>query len=74
MILCPFCNPGGGGEILRVRIVKINAEVLLCDECDTLWLSEADIGTDRVSSYYKFMEKQKLPPLWSELEVLEREL
>jgi hypothetical protein len=73
MILCPLCNPGGGGEVLRVRILKLNMELWLCDECDALWLDEADIGTDRADAYWHFMEKHGLPPLWSELEVLTRD-
>ena len=40
---CPFCNPGGGGEVHRVIIPPANIRGFLCEGCDAFWLQEREI-------------------------------
>ena len=45
--LCTLC---GGGSIEFVTSEPSGIIVLLCDECFSMWLDPADLGTDNVFS------------------------
>jgi hypothetical protein len=40
---------------MRVRLRFLRREVVLCPECDALWLTEADIGPTGFEDYGTFM-------------------
>lgn len=66
-MLCPYCRQG---EILSALVKKINEKIMICDECDTVWLGRVD--KDIGLNMHAFMASRGLPPLWSELEVEEQ--
>ncbi len=64
MVYCPFCAKQG--VIYKAKIVKNSVQLFICDECDTVWLTE-DIREDNCINYRKFMDNHGLKELWSEL-------
>lgn len=67
---CPDCEQG---VVTKVQ-VRATQEVLhVCQECESLWLTAEDIGTEPFNSFTSYMEELGLPPLWSSLYVLEPE-
>ncbi len=68
-VLCPFCE--GQGEVYRVVVQKTDEQIYLCDECDTVWLTEK-IGEDNATNFEDFMTNRGLEPLWDELKNVEK--
>ncbi|MBN2797243.1 MAG: hypothetical protein JXR88_17660 [Clostridia bacterium] len=68
MKVCPFCS--GQGAIQKAVIKKDDTIIFICDECDTVWLTE-NFEPDRCVRFEDEMEKRGLKPLWSELKDIE---
>ena len=67
-MICPYCKQG---TILKARVKRTGTEILICDECDTVWLSE--VSNKSGTGLSEFMKSQSAKPLWSELEILSQE-
>ncbi len=64
VVVCPRCSQG---EVLLAKVAKTGMILLVCHECEATWTGSRvtavgfeDLGT--------ILERQGLPPLWSELE------
>ncbi|PID79367.1 MAG: hypothetical protein CSB19_02425 [Clostridiales bacterium] len=68
-ILCPFCE--GQGEIYRAVVRQTKETIYICDECDTVWLTE-QIEEDRATHLESYMSSRALPACWCELERVEK--
>lgn len=68
-IACPSC---GQDWVVRVRLVYLRREVMMCRECDSLWTSAADVGVTMPDDYATFMNRHGRQNAMhaSELEVL----
>ncbi|MEW9053049.1 MAG: hypothetical protein AB2392_17950 [Neobacillus sp.] len=71
MISCPFCD--GQGIVVHATVKKINRNIHICDECDTMWLEGEPINAETCKSFDRFMKNNGLEPLWSELTNIERD-
>jgi hypothetical protein len=65
---CTECNQG---FVEKVRVKETNDVVLICEECDSLWLNERDIGTDKVTNFYHFMQGKGLDSARLTVQVLD---
>jgi transcription elongation factor Elf1 len=68
MIVCPFCE---GGTISKAKITKLEIQVYICEECDSMW-ETLDISKDNCYDFSDYMEQNGLKGLWSELNDIER--
>lgn len=68
-MMCPFCD--GQGVINKAKVIKNDMLIFICDECDTVWLTN-DIREDNCVNYHKFINEQGLKGLWSELYDIKR--
>ncbi len=67
-VACPAC---GQGWVLLVRVKSTGVRLLLCEECESTWLAEEDIGTDRVTNFVNYMQAHGDQGLWTEIEQLD---
>lgn len=51
-VACPRC---GQDWLLRVRLVHLSREAILCPECDALWQRQEDVGPTTFEDYGSFM-------------------
>ena len=65
--VCPGC---GQGWVVPVRVKSTGVCLLVCEECETTWFREEDIGSARPMNFIDYMESQGLNGLWTELERL----
>jgi hypothetical protein len=65
-IPCPRC---GQGWVLDVRIVLLNQEAFLCEECEALWFQKEEICRGEFVDFGDFMLRNGGQGLWPELEV-----
>lgn len=70
-MICPFCEQG---RVYRVRLTGLNQTGFLCEECDALWFDRARISRDSYVVFETYMRSHGRPGLWSEVEVLERDV
>ena len=61
---CPRCDQG---EVVRARIIQTNEPVLLCEECDALWLEGETVSASSFIDFSSFMKDRHLPDVWSEI-------
>ena len=64
-IVCPRCD--GQGRLRRVRINATGQPILLCDECEAVWLSERDVTRTPWVDFRTHMAQFGLTGLWSEI-------
>lgn len=69
-VLCPHC---GQRFVVWMRIGDFHREVLLCVECEALWLSPGEVGTELFSHLTEFLRAFGIDPS-SALEYREGEL
>ena len=69
MMICPYCEQG---NILNVVVKKSGRKVLICEECDTIWLREIDVETG--IGFDTFMSNEVGNANWSELKVLAKHI
>ena len=69
-----WCLGCDQGWVVPVRIIKIDKIIFLCEECETVWNNENDIGTMKPVNFTNFMKENNLEGLWSELEELPIEI
>lgn len=65
MTWCPECDQG---EISRAKIKGTGEEILVCDECEGVWLRKADIGTSRATNLSDYLKERNINVSWSALE------
>ena len=65
-MICPYCEQG---LVLPAQIKKTNKRILICDECDTIWLKDVNLQTGM--GFDAFMKKEGCEANWDELEILE---
>lgn len=70
-MICPFCEEG---RVYRVRLTALDQVAFLCEECDALWFGQAEIARDSYVVFEAYMRSRGRPGLWSEVDVLERDL
>jgi hypothetical protein len=51
-IACPRCNQDW---LLRVSLVHLSLDAVLCPECDALWQQKEDVGPTTFEDYGTFM-------------------
>lgn len=56
MKICKCC---GQADISEIKIKKTNEIVYVCDECETLWLSD-ELNDDDATNLSDFLEKRNL--------------
>lgn len=66
----PWCPACGQGWVVRVRLRKNGVEFLVCDECDSTWLSNDEVGTSNVLNLAVRVRQYGLTGLWTEFEQL----
>jgi hypothetical protein len=66
-VLCPRCNPGGGGKICRKFVAELGLDVYLCDECDAMWLSTEAVYSEPFQDYSTYMRARGVEPSWEGL-------
>lgn len=66
MVICPYCEQG---VILNAKVKRINLNVKICPECDTVW--EGDVSDQEGCNYVRFADKNGLRNSWDELEIIE---
>ncbi|MCH5349425.1 MAG: hypothetical protein J1E40_08890 [Oscillospiraceae bacterium] len=66
-MICPYCDQG---IILKARVKHTGTEILICEECDTVWLDE--VSDKSGTSLSEFMKSQSVNPFWSELEITDQ--
>lgn len=64
-IVCPGC---GQGWVVRVRVVSSRAVLHVCEECESTWLREVDVGKEQAIAFLDYMQSNGLEGLWSEVE------
>ena len=69
MVYCPFC--AHQGVIYKAKVSKLDIQIFICDECDTIWYSE-NISEDNCINYKIFLKEHNLGDLWSNLVEVER--
>jgi uncharacterized protein (DUF983 family) len=70
-MICPFCEEG---RVYRVRLAALDRIAFLCEECDALWFEKSRIARDTFVVFEAYMRSQGRPGMWSEVEVLEKDL
>lgn len=66
-VVCPGC---GQGWAVPVRVKSTGICLFVCDECESTWFREEDIGRARATHFMDYMESEGLKGLWSEIERL----
>lgn len=66
-MLCPRCNPGGGGTICQKFVADLDRWLYLCDECDATWESQAAVGTEPSQNYSTYLRQRGIEPSWDGL-------
>jgi hypothetical protein len=56
--VCPRCD--GQGLVNRFEIRATGEAIYLCDECDALWQTEAQIGVVQWQDFQTFMQAKGL--------------
>lgn len=51
-VACPRC---GQAWLVRVRLIHLSRDAILCPECDALWLRSEDVGSTPFEDYGTFM-------------------
>lgn len=64
-MICEFCKQG---TVFYAVINKTKNHIKICDECDSVWYEEN--GAVKVTNFDCYMASKQLPPLWSEITVL----
>jgi hypothetical protein len=64
-IVCPGC---GQGWVRHFRILALEKEIYLCDECETMWATRQGIGRETPANFVDFMRSYGLKGLWDEIE------
>lgn len=54
-VVCPRCS--GNGLIYEARIVDLNRNVLVCDECEACWMDSTEIDVGKFEDFSTFLEK-----------------
>jgi hypothetical protein len=67
---CPECSQR---FVVWMRIGDFHREVLLCIDCETLWLSPEEVGTELCSHLTEFLKAFRIDPS-SAIEYREGEL
>lgn len=65
--LCPRCEQGW---IVKVRHKKTGEVVLVCDECEALWIETQPISKAEFTDFDTYFESQGQPVGWSGVELL----
>ena len=58
-IACPRCQQDW---LLRVRLVHLSRDAILCPECDALWTQDESIGPATFEDYGTFMNRHGRQP------------
>jgi len=66
-VACPGC---GQGWVVPVRVKSTGVHLFVCEECETTWFREEEIGSARPTNFMDYMESQGMKGLWTELERL----
>lgn len=53
-VICPRCD--GNGLIYQGRIEEINKSILICDECEAIWLDFKDIDNFKFQDLSTYLE------------------
>lgn len=52
-IVCPGCAQGW---VVRVRVVSNHAVLHVCEECESAWLREVDVGREQAIAFLDYMQ------------------
>jgi hypothetical protein len=68
-MICPSCEQG---ELLHVRIIPLDLEGFICDECEGFWEGSDidDIDIRKGTAFQTRMEEKQLFATWDQLEIL----
>ncbi|MGX9714009.1 hypothetical protein ACWYXJ_07035 [Janthinobacterium lividum] len=65
---CPTC--GEYGDLLHATVKKTGQAVIVCTECDLLWMHpQQDIDPARARDVASFLEQAGIEPDWQELQL-----
>lgn len=65
---CPTC--GEYGDLLHATVKKTGQGVIVCTECDLLWMHpQQDIDPTRALDVASFLEQAGIEPDWQELQL-----
>ena len=67
-VSCPYCGPEG--FVLPILVNQIDKHIFMCDECECVWSSLDDIGSQRVWSWTEFARRNGIPDSWANLTIL----
>ena len=68
MVLCPRCD--GQGNIYNARIVQLEIQLSICDECEACWVKDDEICLKNFKDLSTFLEKHGLSYKDSKIENL----
>ena len=57
-LLCPLCK--GQGEIYKAKIVDLDLELRICDECESCWTNDQRISSKLPNGLESFLEEHGL--------------
>ena len=57
-ILCPCCD--GQGEVYKAKIIDLNLELRICDECEACWMNDQRISSALPGCLISFLEEHGL--------------
>jgi transcription elongation factor Elf1 len=55
-ILCPRCD--GSGLVYRAYLPPLNEYVLVCDECEAMWLIEEQLASNIFQDFTTYIAKK----------------
>jgi hypothetical protein len=70
-MVCPICH--GQGLVFLARIKATGRDILICDECDSVWHSAGDVNSAAAVDFDTYMRSLGRIGLWSELTILDRD-
>lgn len=67
-VSCPGCGPEG--VVLPILVNQIDRRIFMCDECECVWSSLDDVGSQRVWSWTEFARRNGIPDSWADLTIV----
>ncbi len=65
--VCLLCEQD---YLMRGVIPALNKKILICNECETLYLNE-NLDSDKSYSMRSYLESQGLEPTWDSIKIIE---
>lgn len=65
---CPYCDQGA---LWHVEISGVDVALVMCNECDTIWMKGERVEYGTGTIFENFMSSRNLPPDWKAVRLLE---